>query len=164
MNEVATFGKLTFLALEIARNFLFRKDETFQLLMKDGFKVIDWNLVPAGMADVFRTVRWHIHFCAAVAEDHTREEIDHLLGGWLPGTSLLGHDGRALIPERHVHDGLHFGIYPVAFGLERPVFGAITSLGIVGAMQPLGRRIEDEAGHRGIGKLRTITCPMTALI
>lgn len=43
------------------------EEEALELLMEDGFQIIDRELVPAARADVLRGVRGHVHFLAAGA-------------------------------------------------------------------------------------------------
>jgi probable addiction module antidote protein len=65
---------------QVLVQFVRRKHVLLELLDKDFFQVVDGNLVPALLADVFRGVRGDVHSLPAGAEQHPGEQLHRSLG------------------------------------------------------------------------------------
>jgi len=61
--------------LQLRSNLIVREQEVPDLLLEDGFEVVDRDLVAAGVAGVFRAVRGHVHLRTAGAVREAREEV-----------------------------------------------------------------------------------------
>jgi hypothetical protein len=64
---------------EVPGDLIWGKEEALELLMEDGFEVINRHLVSALCTDVLRGVRGHIHLLPAGTEGKAGEEMYRLL-------------------------------------------------------------------------------------
>jgi len=127
--------------------------EGFELLLKDPLQVHLGHLVSAGLADVLRGVRGHVHPAAAVTEGEPREEVDRAAGGAGLAPALLGEEGVRRVPNLLGYDRLHLRGHPLMGGLQvqgekpkapatmKPIHTPNTSACASGSGKPGRRRV-----------------------
>jgi len=97
-----------------------REDERPEFRLENLLQVINRNLVAAGLADVLRRVRGHIHLGAALAEREPREQVHNLFGLPLTLDALLVEKHIDLAPQVLGDDGLDRCQHPGTLRLELP--------------------------------------------
>ena len=139
------------------------EEEGFELLLKDPLQVHLGHLVAAGLADVLRGVRGHVHPAAAVAEGEPGEEVDRAPGRPRLPPPLLGHEGVRRVPDLLGHDRLHLGGHPLMGGLQVPALALAAGLRVVGAPLALRGRVADQALHGRVRELAAASRAVSAL-
>jgi hypothetical protein len=129
-----------------------REEELLELLLKDPLQVHLGHLVPAGLADVLRSVAY-VHPGPAVAEGETGEEVDRPAGR--PGLALplLRDQGIGRVPNLLGDYRLHIRGHPLMGGFQVPALAVAAGAGVVGAPGALGGRVADQALHGRMGEL-----------
>jgi hypothetical protein len=139
------------------------EEEGFELLLKDPLQVHLGHLVPAGLADVLRRVRGHVHPAAAVAEGQAREEVDRPAGRPRLSPPLLGEESVRRVPDLLGHHRLHLGGHPLMGRLQVPALALAPALRVVGAPFALRGRVADQALDGRIRELAAASRAIAAL-
>ena len=84
---------------EVTSNRLWVGKIRFELVIDDFLQIDDGDLGSAGLANVFRAIRRHIHLPATVADREAGEQLARLLAGFILLLRLFFQDLVHVVPK-----------------------------------------------------------------
>ena len=139
-----------------------REGELPEFVPEEIVEVHDRDLHVAGIADVLRGVRAHVHLLAAGAVYVAREDVDGPLRDGLPGSPAPQKERVALLPEFLGDDRGAGHPDPLRLRLLDPL--AFDELRVARAAQALRGRVHDELLHGRIPEGPAVLAPVAGLV
>ena len=138
------------------------ESELPEFVPEEVVEIHDRDLHVAGLADVLRGVRAHVHLLAAGTVHVAREDVDGPLRDRLPGSPAPQKERVALLPEFLGDDRGTGHPDPLRLRLLDPL--ALHELGVARAAQALRGRVHDELLHGRIPEGAAVPAPVAGLV